>query len=69
MQQTMDLNYFLSVVGLVMVIEGLPYFAFPETFKKWLAQIPSIPDAHLRILGFVGIVTGILLLYWARSRM
>jgi uncharacterized protein YjeT (DUF2065 family) len=65
----MDLNYFLSVLGLILVIEGLPYFAFPETFKKWLMQISSIPDAQLRLLGFLGMVTGILLLYLARFRM
>ena len=65
----MDLNYFLSVLGLVLFIEGLPYFAFPETFKKWLMQIPSIPNAQLRLLGFLGMAAGTLLLYWARFRM
>ena len=65
----MDLNYFLSVLGLILVIEGPPYFAFPETFKKWLMRIPSIPDTYLRFLGFLGMVTGLLILYWARLRM
>ena len=65
----MDLNYFLSVLGLILVIEGLPYFAFPETFKKWLVQISTTPDAYLRLLGFLVMVTGVLLLYWARLRL
>ena len=61
----MDLNYFLSVAGLVLVIEGLPYFAFPETFKKWISQIPTIPDSQLRVFGFLAMVAGVLLLYSA----
>jgi len=65
----MDINYFLSVLGLVLVIEGLPYFASPATVKKWVAQIPSVPDRHLRILGFLGMTGGMLLLYWVRSRL
>ncbi len=63
----MDLDYFLSVAGLVLVIEGLPYFAFPETFKKWIAQIPTVPDAHLRMFGFLAMAIGILLLYSTKN--
>ena len=63
----MDLDYFLSVAGLVLVIEGLPYFAFPETFKRWISQIPSIPDPHLRIFGFLAMTAGLLLIYSARN--
>ena len=65
----MDLNYLLSVLGLVLVIEGLPYFAFPETMKKWLMQLPAVPEVYLRIFGFLGMAVGILLIYWAHSRV
>ena len=63
----MDLDYFLSVAGLVLVIEGLPYFAFPETFKKWISQIPTVPDAHLRVFGLLAMVAGVILLYSAKN--
>lgn len=63
----MDLDYFLSVAGLVLVIEGLPYFAFPETFKEWISRISAIPTGHLRILGFLAMAAGVLLLYSAKN--
>ncbi|MBA4395745.1 MAG: DUF2065 domain-containing protein, partial [Desulfobacca sp.] len=25
----------ITVLGMVLVLEGLPYFAFPELFKAW----------------------------------
>lgn len=63
----MDFNYFLSVLGLVLVIEGFPYFVFPEKLKKFLSQIPDIPDFYLRGFGLTAIIFGLLLLYIARS--
>ena len=65
----MDINYFLSVIGLVLIIEGFPYFLFPEKLKKYLSQITTIPDLYLRGFGLMGMVFGLILLYIARSRM
>lgn len=59
--------YFLSVLGLVLVIEGMPYFAFPEKMKKILEKLPSIPNAVLRIFGAVSIAAGLILLFVSRS--
>ena len=64
----MDLDYFLSVLGLVLVIEGFPYFVFPEKLKKFLSQISEFSDLYLRVFGFVAMIAGLLLLYIARSR-
>ena len=30
------MKFFLSVIGMVMIVEGLPYFAFPDQIKVWL---------------------------------
>jgi len=65
----MDFNYFLSVLGLVLFIEGLPYFLFPEKFKKFLSQMALLPDLHLRAFGFIAMVFGLVLLYFVRSRL
>ena len=63
----MDLKYFLCVIGLVLVIEGLPYFAFAGKIKGWLRQVLQIPDSALRIFGFMAMLAGLFLIYLGRS--
>jgi uncharacterized protein YjeT (DUF2065 family) len=56
----------LCVVGLVMIIEGLPYFAFPEKMKFWIQKILITPEGALRRLGLVLMSIGMLLVYVGR---
>ncbi|MBW2062935.1 MAG: DUF2065 domain-containing protein [Deltaproteobacteria bacterium] len=63
----MDLKYLLCVLGLVLVIEGLPYFAFPHKIKSWFRQLLEAPEAALRIFGFMAMALGLLLVYFGRS--
>jgi len=62
----MDFKYFLSVIGLVLIIEGSPYFLFPEKLKRYLAQIVNISDGYLRVIGLVVMLTGLIVLYLSR---
>ena len=61
------MDYFLCVLGMVMVVEGLPYFAFPDKMKTWVKQILEMPESSLRKLGFVLMFTGIFLVYLGRK--
>lgn len=61
------MEYFLSVLGLVLIFEGLPYFAFPDKMKRILENLPLIPDSTLRKYGFAAIIFGLLLIYLGRS--
>jgi len=54
-------------VGLVLIIEGLPYFAFPEKFKRMIKNIPDVPDIVLRLFGFVAMGLGLLCIYISRA--
>ena len=49
--------------GLVLVLEGLPYFAFPGRMKIWMSTIQKIPDLQLRIFGFIAMCLGLLIAY------
>jgi hypothetical protein len=49
-----------------MVIEGLPYFAFPEKMKSWMNKILDMPEGTLRKFGFVLMLTGIWLVYMGK---
>lgn len=61
------MEFFLAVIGMVMIIEGLPYFAFPERMKRWIQKLIEMPDSALRKFGFVLMIAGFLLVYMARG--
>lgn len=53
----------LCLIGMVLIVEGLPYLAFPDKMKKWLGQIQEIPEDRLRIIGFIAMCFGLLISY------
>lgn len=57
------MQFFLCVLGMVMVVEGLPYFAFPEKMKFFIQQLLEMPDSALRKFGFVLMLAGVALVY------
>jgi len=61
------MKYFLCVLGMVFIIEGLPYFAFPDKIKVYLMKIQEISDSTLRLMGLAAIITGLILLYLGRN--
>ncbi|MGD9818143.1 MAG: DUF2065 domain-containing protein [Desulfomonilaceae bacterium] len=61
------MELFLCVIGMVMVVEGLPYFAFPEKMKSVMAVVQQQPDSALRVFGAALAVTGLVIVYLARN--
>ncbi|MHB8907384.1 MAG: DUF2065 domain-containing protein [Syntrophales bacterium] len=61
------MDYFLSVMGMVLIVEGLPYLAFPDRIKSYLRKLTSIPDMTLRIMGSLAVIIGLLLVYFGRN--
>jgi hypothetical protein len=61
------MRYFLCVIGMVMIVEGLPYFAFPDRMKPWLQKLIETPDRSLRRLGLGLMVGGLVLVYFGRG--
>jgi uncharacterized protein YjeT (DUF2065 family) len=61
------MKYFLCVLGMVMIIEGLPYFAFPEKMKAWVQKVVATPDNSLRRLGLVLMALGLCLVYFGKT--
>jgi uncharacterized protein len=57
---------FLCVLGMVFIIEGLPYFVFPEKLKIYLIKMTAMPDSVLRFLGISAMIVGLILLYFGR---
>ena len=57
------MDFFLCVIGMVMVVEGIPYFAFPVKMKTWVEKILEMPEGSLRRVGLVLMVSGVFLVY------
>ena len=61
------MKFFMCVIGMVMVVEGLPYFAFPEKMKRVINKVIEMPDKALQKFGFVLMLTGLFLVYLGKS--
>ena len=61
------MKLFLLLIGMVLVIEGLPYVAAPEAMQKWLRQLIEIPPSQLRIIGLIAMGSGFAILFLTRG--
>lgn len=51
----------LLVLGMVMIVEGLPYAAAPEKMQEWMVRLSEIHPRNLRILGLCSLGAGLIL--------
>jgi uncharacterized protein YjeT (DUF2065 family) len=58
---------FAAALGLLLVIEGLLPFLSPTAVRHLLAAVATSSDAALRIAGAVSLVSGLAVLWLARS--
>lgn len=61
------MKFFLCVLGMVMIVEGLPYFAFPEKMKVWIRKALELSPGSMRGLGLSLMLLGLLLVALGRS--
>jgi hypothetical protein len=57
----------LTALALVLIIEGLLPFASPGRYRQMVAEIVRLSDNHIRNVGLVVILVGLVLLYLVRS--
>lgn len=62
----MVLNEILTAFALVLIIEGLLPFASPSRYRQMVAQLVMLGDNHIRTVGLVIIVIGLVLLFIVR---
>ncbi|MBS0245640.1 MAG: DUF2065 domain-containing protein [Proteobacteria bacterium] len=58
---------FLAALGLVFVIEGLIFAAFPVHGKKAMQSVMETPEGTLRVIGIVSAVIGVLIVWLVRA--
>jgi uncharacterized protein len=61
------MTFFLCVIGMVMILEGLPYFAFPDKIKFFILKITDTPDQTLRVIGLLLMLSGLGLVYLGKK--
>jgi uncharacterized protein YjeT (DUF2065 family) len=58
---------FIVALGLVFVLEGLVFFAFPAPAKRAMESVIQTPDGSLRLVGIFSAVLGIALIWLMRG--
>ncbi|MFP4031748.1 MAG: DUF2065 domain-containing protein [Desulfococcaceae bacterium] len=61
------MEFFLSVLGMVLFVEGFPYAAFPKKMKQWIRKMTEVSPAALRGFGLILMLTGLLFVYLAKG--
>ncbi|CDO58644.1 Putative inner membrane protein YjeT (clustered with HflC) [Candidatus Phaeomarinobacter ectocarpi] len=54
-------------IGLVLVIEGVAYAAFPQLFRRMLKMVEDTPDASLRMGGLLAASMGLVIVWLVRG--
>jgi uncharacterized protein YjeT (DUF2065 family) len=63
------MEFFLCVLGMVMIVEGIPYFGFPDKMKGFMRIILEQEDSALRIMGGSLMLLGLILIFLARKSL
>ena len=58
---------FIAAIGLVFVIEGLAFAAFPAATERAVAQVFETPEGQLRAIGVGSAVIGLLIVWAVRG--
>ena len=56
----------LAALALVLVIEGMVPFLNPQSLRRMLEMVSQLDDRTLRIMGFVSMLFGLVMLYIVR---
>lgn len=59
----MSLELLVVVLGVVLIIEGIPWFLSPRATKSMLIELSRLNDNSLRGIGLVFMLAGLLLVY------
>lgn len=58
---------FVAAIGLVLVIEGLAFAAFPGATRRALTMLFETPETQLRTVGVMSAVLGVLIVWAVRG--
>ena len=47
------------LIGLILILEGLPYVAAPEGMRDWLKKLSKMDPGQLRSMGLIAMTIGL----------
>jgi hypothetical protein len=53
----------MLLVGLILILEGLPYVAAPEAMQEWLKKLSAIAPSQLRSMGLLAMAIGLSIIF------
>ncbi len=56
----------ITLIGLILILEGMPYVASPEAMQEWLSRLIKMPPEQLRKIGIIAMVAGFSLCFLAQ---
>ena len=57
----------ILLIGMVLILEGLPYVAAPEAMRDWLRKLSEFAPQQLRFVGFIAMATGLFICWVVQS--
>lgn len=53
----------ILLIGLILILEGLPYVAAPEGMRNWLKKLSEMDSGQLRSMGMIAMTIGLAICY------
>jgi len=60
------LDYWLLGFAMMLVIEGLIPFLFPDMWREMFRKLIALTEGQLRFIGISTTLCGLLMLYWIK---
>lgn len=61
------MKLFILLIGMVLIFEGIPYVAAPQSMQAWLKKISEMRPDQLRIMGLIAMASGLLLCWMVQG--
>ncbi len=61
------MKLFILLIGMVLIFEGIPYVAAPQSMQAWLKKISEMRPEQLRIMGLMAMAAGLLLCWMVKG--
>ena len=63
----MSLDSLAIILGVVLIVEGIPWFLSPQGTKRMLSELFRMNDQSLRAVGLVFMFAGLFIVYLAKK--
>ncbi len=64
--KTTPMGYFLSVLGMVFIVEAIPYILFPRKLKIFAQFMSTVSEGAIQIVGILAACAGLIIIYLGR---